>query len=94
MLQDKDVVQVLGTFGPLVSEFIAVQPDNPRAMDKFELCRLVQSLNTPCVVASDLTQAAKFALHQLDDASALVVFGSLYLASEIRPILKSLCDEL
>ena len=94
MLQDKDVAQVLGTLAPLVLEFIAAQPDNPRAMDKFELCRLVQSLNKPCVVASDLTQASKFAIHQLDDSSALVVFGSLYLASEIRPILKSLCDEL
>lgn len=94
MLQDKDVTQVLSSLAPLVSEFIAVQPDNPRAMDKFELCRLVQSLNKPCVVASNLTQAAKIALQRLDDASALVIFGSLYLASEIRPILKSLCDEL
>ncbi len=94
MLRDKDVEQVLGTLAPLVSEFIAVHPDNPRAMDKFELCRLVQSLNKPCVVASDLTLAAKLAIHQLDNTSALVIFGSLYLASEIRPILRSLCDEL
>lgn len=93
MLQDKDVVNVIGVMSPLIEEFVAVQPDNPRSMSKFELCDLIQTFHKPCKVAVNLTKAVELAFDMLDDSSVLVVFGSLYLASQIRPILKSFCDE-
>lgn len=89
MLKDKEVSKVLRVIVPLVSEFILVQPDNPRAMDKFELNELVKSFNAKSAVAEDLPSAVELAFNKLDDDSVLLVFGSLYLASQIRPILLS-----
>ena len=89
MLKDKEVTKVLRVVAPLVSGFIVVQPDNLRAMDKFELNELVKSFNAKSAVAEDLPSAVKLAFKKLYDDSVLLVFGSLYLASQIRPILLS-----
>ena len=89
MLKDKEVSKVLRVVAPLVLEFIVVQPDNPRAMDKFELNELVKSFNEGSAVAEDLPSAVELAFNKLDDDSVLLVFGSLYLASQIRQILLS-----
>ncbi len=89
MLKDKDICNVLEIISPHVAEFIVVQPDNPRAMDKYELHDLIiKKLNKPSVVATDLKNAIEIAFKmstaQPSD-SAILVFGSLYLASQIRP---------
>lgn len=89
MLKDKEVSKVLRVVAPLVSEFIVVHPDNPRAMDKFELNEMVKCFNAKIAVAEDLPSAVELAFNKLDDDSVLLVFGSLYLASQIRPILLS-----
>ncbi len=87
MLKDKDVEQVIKVVAPLISEFIVVQPENLRAMDKFELCDLIKRFNSRCEVAKDLTYAVQLVLSKLDKDSVGLVFGSLYLASQMRPIL-------
>ena len=89
MLKDKEISKVLGLVAPLISDFIVVQPDNPRAMDKFELNELVKIFNENSVVAEDLSVAVGLAFKKLTEDSVLLVFGSLYLASQIRPILLS-----
>ena len=93
MLKDKEVSKVLSIVAPLVSDFVAVQTENYRAMDNLELCKLIKNLNKTCTVADNLADAANFAIKQLDENSAIVVFGSLYLASQIRPILMSFCED-
>lgn len=93
MLKDKEVSKVLSIVAPLVSDFIAVRPENYRAMDNLELCKLIKNLNKTCTVADNLADAANFAIKQLDENSAILVFGSLYLASQIRPILMSFCED-
>lgn len=93
MLKDKDICDVLEIISPHVAEFIVVQPDNPRAMDKFELHDLiVKKLNKPSAVATDLKSAIEIAFKMATAKhfdSAVLVFGSLYLASQIRPMFLS-----
>lgn len=89
MLKDKEVLKVLDVIVPFVSEFIVVQPDSPRAMGKFELYALLEKFNENCTVAKDLSVAVGLAFSKVNDDSGLLVFGSLYLASQIRPILLS-----
>lgn len=94
MLKDKDVEKVLLEVSPLVSEFIAVQPENPRAMSIAELSALIKKYNKNCVDAENLYQAVNLAYEKLDNDSVILVFGSLYLASQIRPILLSFCGDV
>ncbi len=93
MLKDKDICNVLRIISPHVAEFIVVQPDNPRAMDKSELHNLiVKQLNKPSVVATDLNNAVEIAFKMASERpsdTAILVFGSLYLASQIRPMFLS-----
>ena len=89
MMKDKEVFKVLREVAPLISEFVIVQPDNPRAMDKLELNELVKKFNKKSIVAENLSIAVKMALNKLDGNSSLLIFGSLYLASQVRPILLS-----
>lgn len=89
MLKDKEVNKVLRVVSPVISEFVAVQPDNPRAMSASDLASLVKKFNKECTVAENLYSAVKLAAKKLDNNSILLVFGSLYLASQVRPILLS-----
>ena len=56
-------------------------------MDKLELNELVKKFNKKSIVAENLSIAVKMALNKLDGNSSLLIFGSLYLASQVRPIL-------
>ena len=58
-------------------------------MDKLELNEFVKKFNKNSIVAENLSIAVEMALNKLDENSSLLVFGSLYLASQIRPILLS-----
>ena len=88
MLKDKDAEQTISVMSTLVSKFIIVQPENPRAMDKFELSELIKKFNGDYEVARDLPHACELSISLLDDNAALLVFGSLYLASQLRPLFK------
>lgn len=94
MLRDKDVYKVLETVAPLVSEFIAVQPDNPRAMSSFEINKIIKNFGKESKIAKNLSCAVEEALTKADDDSVILIFGSLYLASQIRPILLSYCEDI
>ena len=96
MLADKDVRNALSMLVPLFDYVIAVQPDNPRAMSAEELCGIVMEYGVPAEVCRDHAQACKKALRlagefsDADRKAAVVIFGSLYLASDIRRIMLGL----
>lgn len=87
ILQDKDYEEMLKTVGKYANQLIAVTPNHPRAMhckvlqNKAEKwCKQVRSYE-------NLHTAVHDVLHELSNDAGLVICGSLYLASEIRPIL-------
>ncbi len=97
MLADKDVHSALSLLVPLFDRVLTLTPDNPRAMSAQELCGIVSSYGVPAQALDDKKEAVRLALSYAFDGekegcpSAVVVFGSLYLASELRPII---LDEL
>lgn len=93
MLKDKEVYKVLKLISPLISNFIAVQPESYRAMSNLELCGLIENFKKDCIMLDKLIDAVNSAFKQLDENSVILVFGSLYLASQIRPILMSFCED-
>ena len=93
MLADKDVHAALSMLVPLFDYVAAVQPDNPRAMTAEALAKIVSEYGVPCEVCHDYPAAYETALKRASELSAgeeqaaVVVFGSLYLASDMRRVI-------
>lgn len=82
MMRDKNVDEVLKTVLKYCKSAVAVTvPCNPRSLKAEELCKKAQKYCS-CVTADSLLSALK-----ITEGEDIVVFGSLYLASAIRPLL-------
>lgn len=82
MMRDKSACEVLETVLKYCKFAIAVAvPENPRSLKAEELCLIAQKY-CPCITADSLLSALK-----ITDGEDIVIFGSLYLASSIRPLL-------
>ena len=91
MLKDKDVFGVANCLGERLDKAIAVEPNNKRAMRKEDLARIIMSHGTYTICAQDLSEAIDRALSFINDKNdVILIFGSLYLASELRPIIKKI----
>ncbi len=86
MLKDKDCTAAVSEVAPKFSQIITVAVDNPRTMTAAEL---KDCLSPYCdrVIASDSIDAALALADEIKGESPLVICGSLYLASQIRPML-------
>lgn len=87
LLADKDESSILQDLLPYATRFLSLTPNNPRAlpakllaMRARQFCQHVESFD-------DAHAAIQVALSNLGKQDALVICGSLYLASDLRPIL-------
>ena len=94
MLADKDVRQALRYLIPLFDSVMTVSPQNPRAMSSEELASIVSEYHVPTEAFQDYSAAYEKALQEArkltaetGKPSAIVVFGSLYLASDMRKVI-------
>lgn len=87
MLADKDVKGALSVLVPLFDRLITLTPDNPRAMSAGELANLITELGGKAEPMEEYEAAYEKALSYTDDEGAVIVFGSLYLASDMRKII-------
>lgn len=85
MMTDKDCAGVMSTLAPLFEQVIAVPVQSPRAISPAELAALAAPYCKSVFTAENAAQALDAALAALNPGEALVVAGSLYLASELRP---------
>ena len=89
MMKDKDYPAVLAELLPLLDRVIAVKAaDMPRALAADELRSKAERYCKNTVSADNLSHALSIALEQKE--GKIFVFGSLYLAAEIRPLLLEL----
>ena len=86
MLADKDVHTALSKLLPLFDEIITVSPNNPRAMTAEMLAKTAEEYCKNIIVMNDYDEAFKKAMSDADDNSAVVIFGSLYLACDMRKV--------
>lgn len=96
MLRDKAYEESLSKIIPRFQTVITVAPNNPRALSAKELAACAARYADEKISVKpleNLKRAAERALDMVDEASAVVVCGSLYLASEMRPILIDLLRE-
>lgn len=94
VLEDKNYEEILKILGKYASHFIAVTPDNPRALSAKTLAAYAHQYCSRMESYEDWCGAVRAALQSLAGEAALVVCGSLYLASSLRPILLQALSEI
>ena len=87
MLADKDMAASAEMLREIASEVILIPPENARAAAGETLAPLFAGL--PETLAENEEQAAELALRGLTPEKKVVVCGSLYLAGQLRPILRT-----
>ena len=87
ILADKDVGTYMGCLIPLFDELITVEPDNPRKMSAKALAEITGKWCSSVTPMSDLRKAYEYALSVTGEEDVLMIFGSLYLASDMRKII-------
>lgn len=84
MMADKDVDSYLRRVVPYFSKVLTLRPENPRSMAAEELAELAKVYCPDSIPASAVEEAVNAALKNND---AVVVCGSFYMASEVRPVI-------
>lgn len=87
MLKDKDSNSSLEYLDGLVDAVITLEPDNPRKQTSYELAEKAVKFFDMVYPMENFDLAVKRALNIAGENGAVVVCGSLYLASQLRPIL-------
>ena len=87
MMADKDCGAVMDIIAPLFERIITVPVNNPRAISPEELGAMASEHCANVKAEKNAVPALEAALASLGEDEALVVAGSLYLASELRPTL-------
>ncbi len=87
MMADKDCKAVMEILAPCFEHVITVPVQNPRAVDPKELAETAAEYCPSTEARDNAKEALETVLENLKEDEALVVAGSLYLASELRPML-------
>lgn len=87
MLRDKDWLHAAARIAQEAEMFFAVSPENPRALPAGELAAAVEGIAGKVKAFSTIESAVDAALPLLKEDAALFCCGSLYLASQARPVL-------
>lgn len=92
-MADKDVKGMMAMLVPLAHSFIAVRPDNPRAMEADELAKLLQNLGAKAKSCDNIGDAVRLAVDEAGKDGIVACLGSLYFSGEIRQSYLSLMGE-
>ena len=87
MMADKDCETVMAELAPHFEHVITVPVQNPRMVAPEELAKIAKKYCANVTAMENAREALAETLENLKEDEALVVAGSLYLASELRPVL-------
>jgi dihydrofolate synthase/folylpolyglutamate synthase len=93
MMADKDVEGSISKVLPLCATATAVTPEYPRAMPASDLAELARKYCGNVDVIEDAGEAVRAIFARLTGDDVLIAFGSLYLASELRPTLLEIVEQ-
>lgn len=87
MLKDKEYEKSISLILNSFEKIFMVPINNDRSLQLKDIKKLSNNLSSKIIPTSTVDLAVKNSLSILQNSDALVAFGSLYLASEIRPLL-------
>lgn len=88
MMKDKDYSYCIEHLAPLCTRVYTTTPSNPRAMPAKELAKAVKPYCSKVKAIDDYGKAYEKALKKSDKNDAVIVCGSLYLASDVKNLQK------
>ena len=83
-MADKDYTLMYEEMEPMVSRFITVTPDNPRALPAAELAEFLKRYGKPVTACDTVEQGVAEAIAQAGPNGTVLAFGSLYMAGTVR----------
>ncbi len=84
VLADRNYEEMLEIILPLADNVIAVAPNSPRALDVITLSAVAKKHCNNTFIATKYEEALELALSKTSLGDALIICGSLYLASDMR----------
>ena len=84
VMADKDVNPMMASIAPFAKMFIAVKPNNPRAMCSRELAGKLKRFGVPVLDCSIVEIGVPEALSMAGKNDIICALGSLYFSSEVR----------
>ena len=87
MLKDKDSNSSLEYLDGLIDAIITLEPDNPRKQSKEDLAEKAVKFFDIVYPMESFTEAIEKALDMAGEDGVVLVCGSLYLASQLRPLI-------
>jgi dihydrofolate synthase/folylpolyglutamate synthase len=84
MLRDKEYKKSIEIMAGLADKFIAVRPDNPRALDPAEVAKTAERFISGTVYFENQEKALEEAAEYSGKDGAIIICGSLYMASKMR----------
>ena len=88
MLRDKDYADGVKALLPSATEMLTLTPDSPRALDAETLAETIRAAGGKAQAMTDPAAAIARAKELAGRHGAVAVCGSLYLAAQLRPMLK------
>jgi dihydrofolate synthase/folylpolyglutamate synthase len=83
-LQDKDYAGLLDTLDPVADAYVAVTPDNPRALPAAELGAFLTRYDKPVTVCDTIARGVAAAKAAAGERGVACAVGSLYMAGAVR----------
>lgn len=84
VMADKDVDHILAPLAPLALAFVAVRPDNERAMSAGELAARLRPFGAPVQACDSVAEGAYAAAMAAGSDGVVCALGSLYFSAEVR----------
>lgn len=84
VLADKDYTDMYAIMAPLVTRFVTVTPDNPRALSAEALKAFLGKFGKPVTSCGSIGEGVAEAIRQAGPDGVVLAFGSLYMAGDIR----------
>ena len=90
VLADKDYASMFDRTAVLADRFFTLTPDNPRALSAQDLAQWLGRYGKPVTPCETVAQAVRLALAATPETGAVLAYGSLYLAAEIRSVYQTI----
>ena len=84
VMADKDLTHMIEKLSPLAAEFIAVRPDNPRAMAAEELAERLGNTGVKSSACASVDEGVEKALQAAGADGVVCALGTLYFSGDVR----------